>query len=177
MNLSFRQALRASLLGAALFGLTSTSSNAEPVQTGILECNVAGGVGFVLGSSKELSCVFHPARGWPEYYKGVINRIGLDIGATGAGQFVWGVFTAGQIPRHYALAGEYGGLGAGLALGPGFTANTLIGGNGNSIGLQPLSLGVETGINLSAGVGDLTLQPVPVEQPRPRRHHRRHHYS
>jgi Protein of unknown function (DUF992) len=170
MNCSFFPPARAALLGAALVGLTTTAASATPVQAGVLECNVAPGVGFIVGSSKNLSCVFHPTRGRPEYYAGTISRIGLDIGATGPGQFAWGVFTAGPPGRRYALAGDYAGPGVGFALGAGGSANTLVGGNADSISLQPLS-GASTGLNLSAGIGALTLQPVAAGPPRRRQHH------
>lgn len=166
MNCSFSPPVRAALLGAAFVGLTATEASAAQVQSGVLECNVAAGAGFIIGSSKSLSCVFHPARGQPEYYAGTINRIGLDIGVTGPGQFAWGVFTPGPPGRRYALAGDYAGPGVGVALGAGGSANTLVGGNANSISLQPLS-GETTGLNLSAGIGALTLQPVAGR----RRHH------
>jgi hypothetical protein len=162
--------VRAALLGTALVGLTATAPSATQVQSGVLVCNVAPGVGLIIGSSKSLSCVFHPARGRPEYYAGTINRVGLDIGVTGPGQFAWGVFTAGPPGRRYALAGEYAGPGVGFALGAGGSANTLFGGNGNSISLQPLS-GTSTGLNLSAGIGALTLRPVTAGPPGRRRHH------
>ena len=170
MNFSFSPPVRAAFLGAALVGLTAMASSATPVQSGVLECNVAPGVGFIIGSSKNLSCVFHPARGRPEYYAGTINRIGVDIGLTGPGQFAWGVFTAGPPGRRYALAGDYAGPGVGFALGAGGSANSLVGGNGGSISLQPLS-GTSTGLNLSAGIGALTLQPVAAGPPGRRRHH------
>jgi len=170
MNFSFSPPVRAAFLGAALVGLTAMASSATPVQSGVLECNVAPGVGFIIGSSKNLSCVFHPARGRPEYYAGTINRIGVDIGLTGPGQFAWGVFTAGPPGRRYALAGDYAGPGVGIALGAGGSANSLVGGNGGSISLQPLS-GTSTGLNLSAGIGALTLQPVAAGPPGRRRHH------
>ena len=89
MNRAFFPPVRATILGAALFCLGTSASNAEPVQSGVLECNVAPGLGFIVGSSKNLSCVFHRARGRPEYYAGTISRIVLDIGATGPGQFAW----------------------------------------------------------------------------------------
>jgi hypothetical protein len=171
MNRAFFPPVRATILGAALFCLGTSASNAEPVQSGVLECNVAPGVGFIVGSSKNLSCVFHRARGRPEYYAGTISRIGLDIGATGPGQFAWGVVTVGP-PGHYALTGDYAGPGAGLALGAGGSANALVGGNSNSISLQPLS-GTSTGLNLSAGIGALTLQPV-ISRNRPPRVQRYH---
>ena len=171
MNFSFSPPLRAAFLGAGFVGLTATWASATPVRSGVLECNVAPGIGFIVGSSKNLSCVFHPARGRPEYYTGTINRIGLDVGVTGPGQFAWGVVAAGPPRRHYALAGDYAGPGVGFALGAGLSANALVGGNGNSISLQPLSAGTSTGLNLSAGIGALTLQPGAAGPPGRRRHH------
>ncbi len=170
MNCSFFPPVRAALLGAALVSLTATAASATSVQSGVLECKVAPGVGFVIGSSKNLTCVFHAARGRPEYYAGTINRIGLDIGATGPGQFAWGVFIAGPPGRRYALSGDYAGPGVGIALGAGGSANSLAGGTGNLISLQPLS-GTSTGLNLSAGIGALTLQPIAARPPRSHRHH------
>jgi len=85
-------------------------------------------------------------------------------------QFAWGDFTAGPPGRRYALAGDYAGPGVGFALGAGGTANTPVGGYANSINLQPLS-GPSTGLNLSAGIGALTLQPVAAGPPRRRQHH------
>jgi hypothetical protein len=167
MDFSFFPPVRAALLGAGLVGLTATGASATPVQSGVLECNVAPGVGFIVGSSKHLSCIFHRAHGRREYYTGTISRIGLDIGATGPGQFAWGVVTAGP-PGHYALTGDYAGPGAGFALGAGVSANALVGGSGNSISLQPQSAGESTGLNLSAGIGALTLQPV-IRRNRPPR--------
>jgi hypothetical protein len=170
MKCSFFLPVRTALLGAVFVGLTATAPSATQVQSGVLACNVAPGIGFIIGSSKTLSCVFHRVRGRPEYYAGAIGRIGLDIGATGPGQFAWGVFTAGPPGRRYALAGDYGGPGVGIALGAGGSANTLVGGYANSISLQPLS-GTTTGLNLSAGIGALTLQPVAAGPPGRRWHH------
>ncbi|MGH6840784.1 MAG: DUF992 domain-containing protein [Methylocella sp.] len=164
MKCSFFLPARAALLGAVFAGLAATTPCAAQVQSGVLTCNVAPGIGFIIGSSKTLSCVFHRVRGRPEFYAGSIGRIGLDIGATGPGQFAWGVFTAGTPGRRYALAGNYGGPGVGIALGAGGSANTLVGGYANSISLQPLS-GTTTGLNLSAGIGALTLQPVATRPP------------
>ena len=126
--------MRAALLGAALVSLTATAPSATQVQSGVLACNVAPGIGFVIGSSKTLSCVFHPVRGRPEYYAGAIGRIGLDIGATGPGQFAWGVFTAGPPGNDWqALGSGRSGDGRGepgLLATPGFH---------NMSGLRPRS--------------------------------------
>ena len=63
-----------------------------------------------------------------------------------------------EVPEE-ALAGTYGGLTAGVSLGVGGNANALVGGFGRSIFPQPLSVEGQTGINLSAGVAGLTLEP------------------
>lgn len=162
----------AALLGAVLAGLTAAAASAQPVQSGVLECNVAPGIGFVVGSSKTLSCVFRRLRGRPEFYSGTLSRIGVDIGATGPGQFTWGVYTAGLASQRYALAGDYAGPGAGFALGAGPRGDALVGGSGNAISLQPIS-GGSTGLNLSAGIGALSLQPAAAVA-EPRRHLRHH---
>lgn len=163
--------LPAACLGAALFGLTASTSADALVQTGLLECNVAPGVGLIVGSSKSVSCIFHRANGRPEHYTGTLSRIGLDIGGTGPAQYAWSVITAGPTGP-MALAGNYTGPGVGFALGDGLNANALVGGAGNSISLQPVAAGASPGINLAAGIGALSLQPVAVE---PLRHHMRHH--
>lgn len=170
MKCSFFLPVRTALLGAAFVALTASAATAAQVQSGVLECNVAAGAGFIIGSVKSLSCVFHRARGRPEFYAGTINRIGLDIGVTGPCQVVWDVITAVPPGRRYALAGDYAGPGLGFALGAGGSANVLVGGNSNSISLQPLS-GTTTGLNLSAGIGALTLQPVAAGPPGRRWHH------
>ena len=114
MNSSFSPPVRAALLGAAFVGLTATAPSATQVQSpGVLAWNVAPGIGFIIGSSKTLSCVFHRVGGRPEYYAGTIGRVGLDIGATGPGQFAWGVFTAGP-PGCAMCSRHYGGPGIGI---------------------------------------------------------------
>src|SRR5262249_6806958 len=50
--------------GAALYGETHAQTTGANV--GTLTCDVAGGVGFVFGSSKELSCLFNRSNGTAE---------------------------------------------------------------------------------------------------------------
>lgn len=159
MKAFFRPKLSALLAGAALIALAGGVASAAPLRAGLLECNVAPGVGFIVTSSRALSCVFKPRRGLREYYAGTISRFGLDLGFTAGGRFVWAVFNAGRVWQPYSLAGEFVGAGGDASFGGGLSANVLVGGNGRSISLQPLSLGVQTGLNLSAGVGAITLEP------------------
>jgi hypothetical protein len=145
-------------LGSTLAGLNMAHADER---VGVLECDISGGVGLIVTSEKTLSCVFKPERGKPEYYAGAIRRVGLDIGFTGPGRLSWVVLSAAPRPVRYALAGDYAGAGAGVTVGAGLGANGLVGGNGRSISLQPLSISVQTGLDVNAGIGALTLQPVP----------------
>jgi hypothetical protein len=127
-------------------------------QIGTLTCNVAGGWGFVFGSSKAIRCTFARAGGPPEHYTGSINKFGVDIGYTQGGVLVWGVLapTAGLAPG--ALAGHYGGAQGSAAVGVGVGANVLVGGSQRTISLQPLSVEGNTGLNVAAGIGEMTLR-------------------
>lgn len=75
---------------------------------------------------------------------------------------VWAVFapTANVAPGH--LAGHYAGVTASGAVGVG--ANVLVGGSGNHIMLQPLSIGGQTGLNVAAGIAALQLTSEKAEK-------------
>ena len=170
MKRGFLMPVHAAFLGAALLCLGSAPSSAIPGQAGVLECNIASGVGLVIGSSRAVSCVFHRHHSRPEFYTGTISRIGLDLGVTGPVQFAWSVVSYGPLPP-YALAGDFTGAGGSLAIGPGVSTNELVGGYGNTVNLQPVTAGQTVGLNLSAGIGALSLQPSqPALPPHPYRH-------
>lgn len=127
------------------------------VNIGSLNCNVAGGVGFIFGSSKDIACVFSRPDGTAERYRGEINKYGVDIGFTGDAYMVWAVFAPGQVERG-ALAGNYAGATAEAAVGLGLGANVLVGGSNDQIALQPVSIEGVTGLNVAAGFGQITLR-------------------
>ena len=114
------------MLGAAVAvtGLAIASANAAPagVKVGTLTCNVAGGMGFVFGSSKDLACSYEPTKAVVEHYTGSISKWGVDIGYTGKGKLIWAVFAPTSDVRSGAIEGEYAGasaqanVGVGLAL-------------------------------------------------------------
>ncbi len=159
------------LVFAAMTAACMSSSFPSAAQTpaGMLECDVSAGSGAVVTSTKALSCLFRPVNGAPERYDGTLSTLGVDVGFTDVGHLSWGVAMADLSPNPFPLAGSYSGATAGLTVGAGAKANTLIGGNGNSISLQPLSVATQTGLDVSAGIGSLTLTPV-LPQPAP--HHR-----
>jgi hypothetical protein len=148
------------LVLAQPFGASPAGAQ-QYLKAGTLTCDVSGGIGLILGSSKQVSCRFVPDRaGPPERYAGSINKIGLDIGFTGQGVIVWLVLASASGYQPYALAGDYAGLSADASVGVGVGANALIGGSGRGIVLQPISVQAQTGINLAVGIGALTLRAV-----------------
>ena len=151
-------------LGVLMAPLTGTVS-AQPVTPpgGQLKCDVEGGLSYIIGSSRRLDCVYSPSGFPPEFYKGTINKIGIDIGFQRAGVIVWAVLSPGLTRGPGALAGNYVGLSADVAAGVGAGANALIG--GNKVVLQPVSVSGEVGINLAAGIGDISLSYVGAAVP------------
>ncbi len=150
------------LAGAALIGALSmaASANAQTgdarVKIGTLSCHEKSGWGFIFGSSHAVRCTF-ASGGMVEHYDGSISKFGVDIGYQQSGVLLWEVVAPTDHYGAGALAGHYGGLTAGATAGVGLAANALIGGSTTSIALQPLSIEGSTGLNIAAGIANLTL--------------------
>jgi hypothetical protein len=127
------------------------------VKVGVLTCNVDSGWGFVFGSTRKLKCSFSHDRGSIEHYTGTINKFGADIGYTSGGVIAWAVFAPTSDVGKGALAGDYGGVTGGAAVGVGVGANVLLGGFKDSFSLQPLSVEGFTGLNVAGGIAGVTL--------------------
>jgi hypothetical protein len=128
------------------------------VQLGSLSCHEASGWGFVFGSSRALHCTFSGVDGKVAHYDGSINKFGVDIGYQQAGVLVWEVLAPSDHADSGAIAGHYGGVSAKATVGVGAGVNVLIGGSEKSISLQPVSVEGATGLNVAAGIGEMTLK-------------------
>lgn len=149
--------LTAGMMAALIpFAGSAFAQSKSGVQVGMLECTVAGGIGFIFGSSKSIRCVFNKSGGARERYAGAIRKFGVDIGYTRKSYIAWAVFAPSSVSRG-ALAGGYVGISAEVTVGAGLGANVLIGGFDNSISLQPVSVQAQTGLNIAAGIGSLSL--------------------
>jgi uncharacterized protein DUF992 len=148
-------AVAVGLAGSAL-GL-GTPAQAQAVKAGVLTCNVASGFGFIFGSSRAVNCTFAPGGGPPQHYAGAINKFGVDIGYVQGAVIIWAVLAPTTNPGPGSLAGTYVGATASAAVGVGVGANVLVGGSGNSISLQPLSIEGNTGLNVAGGIAELSL--------------------
>ena len=158
-----------SRLGAALgaLGLVAggvalgTPARAQDVRVGMMTCDVAGGFGYVLGSSRDLQCTFSPAQGPAEHYAGRISKFGVDIGYVQNAVMVWTVLAPTVALSPGSLTGTYGGVTASATVGVGVGANVLVGGSSDTISLQPVSVEGGTGLNVAGGFASMSLNFEP----------------
>jgi len=157
---TFHMMLGAAVAVAGLSIATAAGAAQGGVKVGTLNCDVAGGMGFVFGSSKDLTCTYLQASGRSENYAGTIKKWGVDIGFTSKGKLIWTVIAPTSDVKPGALQGDYGGATAQANVGVGLGANVLVGGLDKSIALQPLSVEGSTGLNVAAGIGSISLKHV-----------------
>ena len=138
----------------------NAQARAERVKAGTLTCDISAGIGLIVTSKKQVTCMFTPSQPGPrEVYTGSITKFGLDLGATTGGEMVWAVY-APTNRRFGALAGHYGGATAEATVGAGVGANVLVGGSNRTVTLQPVSVQGQAGLNVAAGVAGIDLRPA-----------------
>lgn len=130
------------------------------VKIGTLRCDVGGGIGYVFGSAKQITCTFRSVHGGTDSYSGVVRKLGVDLGFTTHGRLVWAVFAPTAGYHQGSLAGRYRGATAEATVGLGAGANMLVGGTTGSVHLQLLSLTGQTGLNVAATGTSMTLNPA-----------------
>lgn len=145
-------------LAACLAAAAPASAAEGGVKAGFLRCDVAGGMSFIFGSSRDIACTYSPDGKRIDRYVGEIKKYGVDIGYQENSVMLWGVIAPTSDVGPGALAGDYAGGSAAAALGVGVGANALIGGSSDTIVLQPLSVEGIEGINVAAGIGILSLR-------------------
>ena len=167
--------MRLSTLSLAVTALVASIAGADAmpaVRAGILQCEGGQNVGYVVGSTTSLQCVFQSEGRRPEPYIATLRRLGLDLGITDQTKLSWAVSAPNTRIARGNLAGSYGGVGANASVGIGGGGNFLVGGPANAYALQPISLQGQTGLNVAAGIADIELQPFRGNAPR--RHYHRH---
>jgi len=145
------------IAGGILLALGLTSATSAATRVGELRCHIRGGASYIAGSTHAVRCHYIGLNGADERYWGSVKRIGVDLGYTRHAVLVWAVFAPSVLGPH-ALAGDYVGASADAAAGIGGGANVLVGGNGGTVSLQPVSVQRERGLALGAGVSLLELR-------------------
>jgi hypothetical protein len=159
--------IRKTLLAAGALALATATAPVPAkagetgIKAGFLTCHVSSGFGFVFGSSKEVNCTYTSLTGnGGENYTGDISKFGVDIGYSGSAIIAWAVLAPSADVVKGALAGQYAGVTASAAAGPGVGAHVLVGGFNKSLTLQPVSVEASTGLNVAGGIESLSLRSV-----------------
>jgi len=148
----------AAVATAAMLLTAGAANAATRVQVGVLTCTVEPGIGFIIGSSKDMTCKFKRDGHKSETYHGNIKKLGIDIGVTGVTQIAWLVFSASDTKYGKgSLRGTYVGGSAEATFGVGLGGNWLIGGSRKGFALQPWSVQGQVGLNYSVAFSGLTL--------------------
>ncbi len=132
------------------------------VKIGYLDCSIGGGVGYVIGSAKEVDCSFRSTMGGEpvDNYSGAIKKLGVDLGFTTRSRLIWAVFAPTAGYHHGSLSGLYRGATAEATVGAGIGTNVLFGGTSGSIHLQAISITGQIGLNVAATGTSMTLTSV-----------------
>ena len=162
MKTLFAAALAAPLALASVAHAADVQPYEEPddrggVRIGPLSCDIDGGVGYVIGSAKEVNCLFKSTRGKTESYTGAIRKLGVDVGFTTRQKLVWAVLAPTADYHRGSLSGLYEGATVEATVGAGVGGNILVGGTSGSIHLQMLSVTGQLGLNLAATGTSMTL--------------------
>ncbi len=156
----FRTVFAAAAVAAVALVTPLIPAAAQEVQVGTLTCSLSSSIGLVVGSQKNVNCLFKGRPGEPqEAYTGTMTTVGLDIGITTGGVIVWAVF-AGTSRYAGMLTGTYGGATAEVSVAAGLGANVLVGGSNHTVALQPLSVQGQMGLDIAGGIGALELHPA-----------------
>jgi hypothetical protein len=163
---SFAKLSAVALAAAVAIPLGTTAANAASVQVGMLQCEMSPGISAVIGSSRDLDCIFKPTSSAPpEHYQGTLSKFGIDLGYVQGGKLAWAVYAPSRLMEG-ALQGSYGGTSANVALGFGGAVNVLGGGFEGSVALQPIALESTLGINLGATIASMKLAYLPPATPK-----------
>jgi hypothetical protein len=149
----------AALLASFAFAPMAWAGNDGNTQVGMLECDVEGGIGLILGSKKKMTCVFKKENGEVENYQGRVTKVGVDIGITKKSHIMWAVLAPSGNNEKGALAGHYDGVAAEVTVVGGIGANVLVSA-GNAFTLQPFSVQGQEGLNIAGGLEQIKLEFV-----------------
>jgi hypothetical protein len=144
---------------AMMAGAASQGAAQQGVQIGVLECRGGENIGMIIGSTSRLGCLFNVPGQPPFRYIATVRKFGLDLGFTDQTALAWTVFAPSRGVGPGDLTGTYAGASGSASVGVGAGANVLIGGSGNTIQLQPVSLQGQVGLNLQVGLESIELRP------------------
>jgi hypothetical protein len=159
--------LTRAIFGAAFLAAVAPSAASAGDRVGALQCRLSGSSLGILIENQTLDCLFEDddEGAYPAHYVGTLTKVGANITINGPGEIVWVVGAATGHVGPGALQGAYAGPEAGAKIGVGGGGAILVGGNGNTISLQPFQVEAGSGLGFTAGIESLTLTYVPDAPP------------
>lgn len=154
-------------LGLALGLLPVTpayaGNSSAGTKIGVLDCRTVPNttVSLLIHSTVGIACEYRASdNSGVEHYIGETGiGLGIDVSFDRRERLVYTVLAAEFKSGRNKLAGKYFGASASATVGAGMGAQVLIGGNNNSISLEPAIEG-STGLGAAAGISYLFLQPA-----------------
>ncbi len=191
MRLSIGLALGAAALsGAGCMQDDAQTANARErnsrVYIGALTCEVSGGTGYLIASSRKMDCVFEPMSGGSQAYDGELRGFGLELGYTKPMKMLWKAYTVGSNKGTTALVGTFVGEAGGVTADRSVGGDWVYGGENGSAAMVGTTYFAATSegydleyavaeVHLKLKAGAPTVQPattpaaaelVPNDQPR-----------
>jgi len=142
---------------------TNQSMSGSRIYIGALECNVGGGMGYIIAGSRQATCLFTPASGQPQAYTASLRDLGLDIGETRPVRMLWKAYSLGSQRGPWALAGTYVGQTTAVSAGTAAGGNWLYGGKDTEIALASTAtfVGDNAGYDIQYAAMSMTLSLAP----------------
>ena len=108
---------------AAAVAASAANVELRRIQVGMLTCSLSASIGLVVGSQRNVSCMFRGTSGEPdEPYTRTMTRVGLDVGLT-TGSVIIGAVFADTNRYKGMLTGTYAGASADMSIAAGLGAN------------------------------------------------------
>lgn len=127
------------------------------VAAGTLTCRLSSDVNVIVFSREGFDCTYRAANGEVGRYRGTLGKVGADLQWKRDQVLAWVVLAPAAFGGAKILTGRYAGGSAEATLVGGISARLMIGGSGDQITLQPLSVGAQTGLGASVTLDGLRL--------------------
>jgi hypothetical protein len=153
------KAIAITVVAATALGLTAAPAAAQtPTRTGVLNCYAGTSGSYIVGSTRQFTCIYTPDGGRPRRYTGRQYRIGPDLGFVTSSAVSFAVIAPnarGLRPGN--LAGTYGGVSAGATFVYGGRSNFMLHRSDSAFALQFLTYEQQAGFDAGAGWSGLEL--------------------
>ncbi len=147
---------------AAASAGTAAADDAAKIEVGMLTCDLTQSSNNIVLSSSEYLCELEASDGYNDAtYIASIDMVGLDLKSTNSETLKWAVLTTSDRFETAMLEGDYVGASASAAVGAGAGVRAMVGGDSESVSLQPLSVSGSTdSIGASLGLEQMELRRV-----------------